>query len=132
MLDGTNLSGADLGGAVMPHVVLTSCNLHQARFAGAWLDRTRMQAHQFGGMIGEEAAGEFEAACEGYIVLEQNFRTLGFGEDVRWAFLRRRGGGPSGCAPPPPGAVGRGPPPRPQGCFAPWPSCSWRLRWHTG
>ena len=90
VLDGTNLAGADLAGAVMPHVVLTSCNLHQARFAGAWLDRTRMQAHQLGGMIGEEAAGEFEAACEGYIVLEQNFRTLGFGDDVRWAFLRRR------------------------------------------
>ncbi len=90
VLDGANLSGADLGGAVMPHVELTSCNLHQARFAGAWLDRTRLRAHQIGGMIGEEAAEEFEAAREGYIVLEQNFRTLGLGEDMRWAFLRRR------------------------------------------
>lgn len=90
VLDGADLSGADLGGAVMPHIVLTSCNLHHIRIAGAWLDRTRLRAHQLGGMTGEEAAEEFEAAREGYIVLEQNFRTLGSGDDASWAFRRRR------------------------------------------
>jgi len=89
-LDGAKLDGADLSGAVLPHVALTSCSLRQARFAGAWLERTRMEAHQLGGAVGEEAAGDFEAAREGYIVLEQNFRTLGNAADASWAFRRRR------------------------------------------
>ncbi len=89
-LDGADLTGADLTGAVLPHVSLSSCRLTHIRVAGAWLERTRMQAHQLGGAIGEELAGEFEAAREGYIVLEQNFRTLGSADDERWAFLRRR------------------------------------------
>lgn len=90
VLDGANLEGADLSGAVLPHVALTSCTLRHVRFAGAWLERTRMRAHQLGGAIGEEAGGEFEAAREGYIVLEQNFRTLGSADDASWAFRRRR------------------------------------------
>ncbi len=90
VLDGADLDGADLSGAVLPHVSLISCNLRHVRFAGAWLERTRMRAHQLGGAIGEEAAGELEAAREGYIVLEQNFRTLGSADDASWAFRRRR------------------------------------------
>ena len=90
VLEGCELPGADLTGAVLPHVVLTGCDLRHARFAGAWLERTRMRAQQLGGAIGEEAAGEFEAAREGYIVLEQNFRSLGLGDDASWAFRRRR------------------------------------------
>ena len=90
MLDGANLSGADLGGAVLPHVSLTSCDLSHVCFAGAWLERTRMRAHQLGGAVGEEAAGAFEAALESYIVLEQNFRSLGSAADASWAFRRRR------------------------------------------
>ena len=90
VLNGANLDGADLSGAVLPHVALTSCTLRQVRFAGAWLERTRMAAHQLGGATGEEAAGDFEAAREGYIVLEQNFRTLGSADDASWAFRRRR------------------------------------------
>ncbi len=89
-LDGANLDGADLSGAVLPHVALTSCTLRQVRFAGAWLERTRMHAHQLGGAVGEEVAGDFEAAREAYIVLEQNFRTLGSADDASWAFRRRR------------------------------------------
>lgn len=89
-LDGANLDGADLTDAVLPHVALTSCTLRQVRFAGAWLERTRMYAHQLGGATGEEVAGEFEAAREAYIVLEQNFRTLGSAVDASWAFRRRR------------------------------------------
>ena len=89
-LDGAMLDGADLSGAVLPHVVLTSCILRQVRFAGAWLERTRMEAHQLGGATGEEAAGDFEAARKSYIVLEQNFRTLGSADDASWAFRRRR------------------------------------------
>ncbi len=90
VMDGADLTGADLTGAVLPHVSLSSCRLVHIRVAGAWMERTRMQAHQIGGAIGEELAGEYEAAREGYIVLEQNFRTLGSADDERWAFLRRR------------------------------------------
>ena len=90
VMDGADLSGADLSAAVLPHVSLSSCVLTHVRVSGAWMERTRLSAHQLGGAIGEEIAGEFEAAREGYIVLEQNFRTLGSGDDERWAFLRRR------------------------------------------
>ena len=90
VLDGANLSGADLSGAILPHVSLTSCNLRHACFAGAWLERTRMRAHQLGGATGEEVAGAFEPAIESYIVLEQNFRSLGSAADASWAFRRRR------------------------------------------
>ncbi len=90
VLDGADLGDADLSGAVLPHISLASCNLRHIRVAGAWLERTRMRAHQLGGAIGEEVAGEFEAAREGYIVLEQNFRTLGSADDASWAFRRRR------------------------------------------
>ncbi len=90
VLDGADLQGADLSDAVLPHVSLISCNLRHIRVAGAWMERTRMRAHQLGGAIGEEAAGEFEAAREGYIVLEQNFRSLGSADDASWAFRRRR------------------------------------------
>ncbi len=90
VLDGADLSGADLSEAVLPHVPLTSCTLRHARFANAWLDRTRMRAVQLGGATGEEAAGEWEAAVESYIVLEQNFRSLGSAQDASWAFRRRR------------------------------------------
>ncbi len=90
VLDGADLTNADLSGAVLPHVSLTSCSLNHARFANAWLERTRMRAAQLGGATGEEVAGEWEAAVESYIVLEQNFRSLGSAEDASWAFRRRR------------------------------------------
>jgi len=89
-LDRADLADADLSGAILPHVSLTSCDLTHIRVAGAWMERTRMRASQLGGAIGEEVAGEFEAAREGYVVLEQNFRTLGLADDESWAFRRRR------------------------------------------
>ncbi len=90
VLDGAVLAGVDFTGAVLPHVVLTGCDMTHASFAGAWLERTRFRAHQLGGATGEEAAGAYTAAIEGYIVLEQNFRTLGNAQDASWAFRRRR------------------------------------------
>lgn len=88
--EGANLSRADLAGAILPHVVLTGCDLTHIYVAGAWMERTRMRANQLGGMIGEEAAGDYAAAREAYIVLEQNFRSLGSAEEESWAFRRRR------------------------------------------
>jgi len=90
VFEGTDLAGADLSMAILPHVVLTGCDLRHAKFAGAWLERTRMRAHQLGGAAGEEIAGDHAAAIESYIVLEQNFRSLGNAPDASWAFRRRR------------------------------------------
>lgn len=90
VLDGADLSGADLSGAVMPNVSLATSRLTHARFAGAWLERTRMRASQFGGCVGEEHAGDLEAALDSYIVLERNFLSLGSTEDASWAYRRRR------------------------------------------
>ncbi len=90
VFDGATLTGVDFSGAVLPHVVLTGCDMSHARFAGAWLERTRFRARQLGGAIGEEIACDYAGAVEGYIVLEQNFRTLGNAQDASWAFRRRR------------------------------------------
>ncbi len=90
VMDGANLAGADLTGAVLPNVSLSACMLTHARFAGAWLERTRMRSSQLGGQVGEEVAGDLEGAIESYIVLEQNFLSLGSKEDASWAYRRRR------------------------------------------
>ena len=90
VLDGAILSGVNFTGAVLPYVVLTGCDMTHASFAGAWLERTRFRAHQLGGALGEEVSGAYAAAVEGYIVLEQNFRSLGNAQDASWAFRRRR------------------------------------------
>jgi uncharacterized protein YjbI with pentapeptide repeats len=89
-LDGAQLDGADLSGARLPLVALTGCGLRHVRLAGAWLERTQMQAGQLGGAIGEELAGEFDAARDGYTVLEQNFNSLGDSDAASWAFRQRR------------------------------------------
>jgi len=89
-LDGANFDGADLSDARLPLVSLRGCGLGHVRLAGAWLERTQMQVSQLHGAIGEEVAGEFGAAREGYIVLEQNFRSLGDIEAESWAFRKRR------------------------------------------
>ena len=90
VLDGADLSYADLRRATLPNVSLATCQLTHARFAGAWLDRTRMQASSLGGMVGEEAAGDLDGAIDSYLVLEQNFRSLGKREDESWCYRRRR------------------------------------------
>lgn len=89
-VDGAYFDAADLSEARLPLVSLRGCGLRHVRLAGAWLERTQMQVGQLGGAIGEEVAGEFGAAREGYIVLEQNFRSLGDIEAESWAFRKRR------------------------------------------
>ena len=89
-LDGAQLDGADLSSARLPLVALTGCGLHHVWLAGAWLERTHMRAGQLGGAIGEEVAGEFDAARDGYSVLEQNFDSLGDADAASWAFRQRR------------------------------------------
>ncbi|MGI4755645.1 MAG: pentapeptide repeat-containing protein [Janthinobacterium lividum] len=90
VLDGADLSYADLRRATLPNVSLATCQLTHARFAGAWLDRTRMQATSLGGMVGEEAHGDLDGAIDSYLILEQNFRSLGKHDDESWCYRRRR------------------------------------------
>lgn len=92
-----NLEGADLTGASLPRVDLSSCNLRHVRLAGAWLESTRFSVEQLGEGLGEELAGEFEAARRGYLGLEQNFRGLGNPEAASWAYRRARRMGKRGA-----------------------------------
>lgn len=90
VLDGANLAGADLTGATLPNLALTGCDLTAVSFAGAWLERTRMRAHQLGGAVGEERSGNLAGALDSYVVLERNFLSLGISDDASWAYLRKR------------------------------------------
>lgn len=89
-LDGADLSGADLAGATLVRLDLTSCALRGARFAGAWLNGTRFRAAQIGEAVGEEIAGDYEAAKASYLALEQNFESIGSRDEAGWAYRRRR------------------------------------------
>lgn len=89
-LTGTDLSGADLTDANLPRVNLSSCNLRHARLSGAWLEKTWFRQDQLGGALGEEIAHEYEAARQGYLNLEQNFRSIGNPEAASWAYRRSR------------------------------------------
>ena len=99
-LRGVNLRGADLSRATLDDADLTdaelvqtnllTCKLRHVSLAGAWMERTRLRIEQFGGAIGEEAAGEWTAARQGYLDLEQNFRGLGDAESASWCYRRAR------------------------------------------
>ena len=94
-LRGTILAGTDLRGAVLrearlQEVALSSCDITHVHLGGAKLDDTQLQVRQLGGAIGEEVAGEFEAAAEGYLALERNFLGLGDPDAATWAYRRRR------------------------------------------
>jgi uncharacterized protein YjbI with pentapeptide repeats len=89
-LDGADLSGADLSATDLVRLDLSSCGLRHTRFAGAWLNGTRFRAAQLGGAVGEEIAGEYEAAKASYLALEQNFQSIGSHDEAGWAYRRRR------------------------------------------
>ncbi|WP_237478762.1 pentapeptide repeat-containing protein [Lichenibacterium dinghuense] len=89
-VDGAHFDGADLSNASLPRLNLQTCSLKHARLAGAWLDNTRLRPEQLGGAVGEEVAKEYHAARDAYVVLEQNFRSLGNGDGASWAFRKGR------------------------------------------
>ena len=89
-LSGALLRGADLTDASLPRANLSTCDLHHVRLAGAWLESTRLRVDQLGGALGEEVAGDFDAARQGYLNLEQNFRDLGVPDSASWAYRRAR------------------------------------------
>ncbi len=90
LLAGAKLDGADLSDASLPRANLSTCDLRHVRLAGAWLESTRMRVDQLGGALGEEVAGDFDAARQGYLNLEKNFRDLGVPDSASWAYRRAR------------------------------------------
>ncbi len=89
-LDGADLSGADLADTTLVRLDLSTCRLRHARFAGAWLEGTRFRVEQLGGAVGEEIAGEYEAAQASYLALERNLKSIGSHDGASWAYKRQR------------------------------------------
>ncbi len=89
-LKGATLAGANLAGAQLQDVDLSGCDLTGARWSHARLGRTRFEREQLGGVVGEEAAGEFTLAATAYLTLERNFADLGDPEAASWAYRRKR------------------------------------------
>ncbi len=99
-LTGANLHGASLDSARLRGVVLSearlrdldlsTCDLAHIHVGGAQLDETRLRRDQLGGAIGEEVAGDYDAAATGYLALERNFVGLGDPDAGRWAYGKKR------------------------------------------
>ena len=87
---GARLDAADLRHADLSHLDLTGCSLAGAWLADARLDHTLLHRGQFGDILGEGVAGEFELARRGYLRLERNFLDVGDPDAASWAYRRRR------------------------------------------
>ncbi len=85
----TDFEGADFTSADLARANLSTCNIRHARMAGALLEKTWFSVEQIGA-LGEEIAGEYEEARQGYLNLEQNFRSTGNPDAASWAYRRAR------------------------------------------
>ena len=90
LIGGADFRGANLQHARLDGLDLTPVALAGVRLAGARLDGTRLDWRQFGDRLGEETAGDIEAARGGYLALERVFAALGDTSAASWAYLRRR------------------------------------------
>ena len=90
ILAGANLREAVLRDARLQEVGLSQCEIAHISLAGAKLDDTQLRLKQLDGAIGEELAGDFERAAQGYLALERNFEGLGDHDAASWAYRRRR------------------------------------------
>lgn len=89
-LDGADLSEADLSNTNLVRLNLMTCRLRHARFAGALLTGVRFRIDQLGGAVGEEAAGDYEAAQASYLAIETNMKSIGSQDEASWAYKRGR------------------------------------------
>jgi len=94
-LQGASLAGARLRGAVLSEarlqdLDLSTCDLAHIHVGGARLEETRLRRDQLGDAIGEEVAGDYDAAATGYLALERNFVDLGDPDAGRWAYGKKR------------------------------------------
>jgi uncharacterized protein YjbI with pentapeptide repeats len=90
VLTGANLRYAVLRDARLQEVGLSQCEIAHISLGGAKLDDTQLLLKQLDGAIGEELAGDFDRAAQGYLALERNFEGLGDHDAASWAYRRRR------------------------------------------
>ncbi len=85
-----HLEGADLQRAHLERLDLSVAHLECVSISGAWLDNTRFSHNQLGGAIGEELRKEYPSARNGYLILKQNFESLGDYAGASWAYCKER------------------------------------------
>lgn len=90
VLKGANFQNAVLREAKLQDLNLSHCEIAHIHLGGAKLENTPFLLKQLGGAIGEELAGDFEQAAQGYLTLERNFSGLGDHDAASWAYRRRR------------------------------------------
>jgi uncharacterized protein YjbI with pentapeptide repeats len=102
-LEGANLSGAWLEGATLTRARLERtdlsgvASLHGCRWARAFLDQTRLRRRQLGAAIGDEhharrepSAAAYHEASEAYLLLKNNFTSIGRYQDASWAYIKEQ------------------------------------------
>jgi uncharacterized protein YjbI with pentapeptide repeats len=87
---GTHLEGAVLQEARLDGLLLSQCHIAHIHLRGARLEGVQMQQEQLGGALGEELAGDYGAARQGYLALEHHFTRVGDPEAARWAYRKKR------------------------------------------
>ncbi len=72
-------------------------SLRRCRWIGAILDRTRIRGDQLDGEIGDESRAHasktgdaYHEASEAYLVLKNNFSSIGRYEDAAWAYVKEQ------------------------------------------
>ena len=97
-LRGTQFQRANLRWAELQGVdFYTAGSLAAVRWNGAFLDRTRMRREQLGGAIGDEVEAHrkrtseaYHEASEAYLLLKNNFNSIGRYEDAAWAYVKEQ------------------------------------------
>ena len=91
------LQGAILEGCDLARVDLSESYLTGVRWYGAFLDRSRMRRDQLGHAIGDElwasdekTAQAYREASEAYLLLKNNFSSIGRYEDAAWAYVKEQ------------------------------------------
>ncbi|MBV8593791.1 MAG: hypothetical protein JOZ27_05790 [Caulobacteraceae bacterium] len=79
-----------LAGTQLQELDLSSCDVSGASWAGAALNRTRLDLAQLGGAVGEEGQRNYQGAANAYLALERNFVSLGDAQAGSLMYRRRR------------------------------------------
>lgn len=94
----TDFEGADFTLARLEQVDLyRAASLLGARWTDSFLDRTRLRRHQIGPRIGDELEAhhkqtqdDYHRASEAYLLLKNNFLTLGRYDDAAWTYIKEQ------------------------------------------
>jgi len=84
---------ASFAGAILENISLTPLNLDRNAsldLEGAWLRNTDIRRQDIEGYIIQEREKDFSGAKEIYLLLKNNFHTLGRYDDESWAFKKEK------------------------------------------